>query len=148
MEIDRMIKDSVEKEVMQVINDFGIKSVMREKVVESGITKDDIKQMIKDAVDSYVRSADIKVIVRKEVERIVKNTVEKEIKEMFDLRTFDYKANSILREEMGKQVVNAFFNNFQFSVNVERKKRLINLSERRTYGRKEIIRGIKALFGR
>lgn len=122
MEIDSIIKDSVEKEVMQAINDLGIKSVMREKVVESGITKDDTKQMIKDAVDSYVRSADIKGIVRKEIERLVKNTVEKEIKEMFDLRTFDYKANSILREEMGKQVVNAFFDNFQFSVNVERKR--------------------------
>ena len=122
MEIDRLVKDAVEKEVIQAINDLGIKSVMREKVVESGVTKGDIRQMIKDVVDSYVRSADIKSIVRKEVERLVKESVKKEIKEMFDLRTFDYKANSILREEMGKQVVNAFFDNFQFSVNVERKR--------------------------
>lgn len=122
MEIDRLVKDAVEKEVMQAINDLGIKSVMREKVVESGVTKGDIRQMIKDVVDSYVRSVDIKSIVRKEVERLVKESVKKEIKEMFDLRTFDYKANSILMEEMGKQVVNAFFDNFQFSVNVERKR--------------------------
>lgn len=122
MEIDRLVKDAVEKEVMQAINDLGIKSVMREKVVESDVTKDDVRKMIKDAVDSYVRSVDIKSIVRKEVERLVKESVKEEIKEMFDLRTFDYKANSILREEMGKQVVNAFFENFQFSVNVERKR--------------------------
>lgn len=122
MEIDKMVKDAVEKEVMQAINDLGIKSVMREKIIESDVTKDDIRQMIKDTVDSYVRSTDIKIIVRKEVERLVKEAIKNEIKEMFDLRTFDYKANSILREEMGKQVVNAFFDNFQFSVNVERKR--------------------------
>ena len=48
MEIDRLVKDAVEKEVMQAINDLGIKSVMREKVVESGVTKGDIRQMIKE----------------------------------------------------------------------------------------------------
>lgn len=121
MEIDKVVKDAVEKEVMQAINDLGIKSVMRERVIESDVTKDDIRQMIKDTVDSYVRSTDIKSIVSREVERLVKESIKKEIKEMFDLRTFDYKANSILRQEMGKQVVNAFFDNFQFSVNVKRK---------------------------
>lgn len=121
MEIEKAIKQEVEKEVMQAINDLAIKATMREKIVESGISKDDIHTMIKDCVDSYVRSTNIRMIVRKEVDRLVAGEIKKNIKEMFDMRSFDYKANSVLREEMGKQVTKAFFDNFQFSVNVERK---------------------------
>ncbi len=122
MDIEKTIKNEVEKEVMQAINDLGIKSVVKQKIVEAGISKEDIRKMISDCVDSYVRSTNIKEIVRSEVDRLVKSEIKKNINEMFDMRTFDYKANSILREEMGKQVVKAFFDNFQFSVNVERKK--------------------------
>lgn len=126
MEIEKTIKKEVEKEIMQAINDLGIKSAIREKIVESGISKDDIRTMIKDCVDSYVRSTDIRMIVRKEVDRLVAKEVKKNIKEMFDMGNLDYRANSILREEMGKQVVNAFFENFQFSVNVEGKAKNAN----------------------
>lgn len=116
-----VIKDNVGKEVMQAINDLGIKSVMREKVVEADISKDDVRKMIAECVDSYVRSVDINAIIRNHVDRLVKDEVKKNIKEMFDLGSWDYKANSVLRSAMEKQVVNAFFDNFQFSVNVSRK---------------------------
>ena len=119
MDLEKTIKQEVEKEVMQAINDLAIKSVIREKIVEAGISKDDVRDLIKECADSYVRSCDIGVLVKRTVDNLVKSEIEKNIKEMFELRTFEYRTNQILKDEMGKQVVKAFFDNYTLSVDVK-----------------------------
>lgn len=118
---DAMIKQQTEQAVMQAINDLGIRAIMREKVMEAGINKDDIRQMIKDAIDSYVRSVNITAIVAETVNDIIKRAVRDEVKEQFSTGSYTYRPNSVTQKVIEEEVKKALYNDFSFNFSIERK---------------------------
>lgn len=123
LSMEEFIRNEVEKAVMQSINDLGIKSIMREKIVEAGITKEDIRNMISEAVDSYVRSVNIEMIVRNEVNKCINKrvgqSIDSSIKSMFECGGYDYRPNSIMRKTMEEEICKAFHDNFKMSFVIE-----------------------------
>lgn len=118
---DAMIKQQTEHAVMQAINDLGIRAIMREKVMEAGISKDDIRQMIKDAIDSYVRSVNITSIVAETVNNIIKKAVREEVKEQFSTGSYTYRPNSVTQKVIEEEVKKALYSNFSFNFSIERR---------------------------
>lgn len=119
LNIEAMVKNEVEKAVMQSIEDLGIKAIMREKIVDAGITKDDVREMISECVDSYVRSVNIEFLVRNQVSSIIEKKVRDYVKEMFDSGSYDYRPNSVMRKTIEDEVRKALYENFSFSFNIE-----------------------------
>lgn len=118
---DAMIKQQTEQAVMQAINDLGIRAIMREKVVEAGISKEDIREMIKESIDSYVRSVNISAIVSETVNKLIGNEIRREVKEQFCTGSYDYRPNSATRKAIEDEVTRALHENFRFKFSIEPK---------------------------
>ena len=68
---------------MEEINNLGIKALLREQIVDAGFTHDEIRAMIREAIDSFCRSAlntnDVVGFVRGAIENRVNQAADREI---------------------------------------------------------------------
>lgn len=68
---------------MEEINNLGIKALLREQIVDAGFTHDEIRSMIREAIDSFCRSAlntnDVEGYVRAAIENRVNQAADREI---------------------------------------------------------------------
>ena len=87
MDLQQEINTMVRRAIMEEINNLAIRATIREKIEAAGISDNDIKTMVKETVDSYIRSA-MNGNVKGQIENIFKQkvteTVEAEIKAVLE----------------------------------------------------------------
>ena len=67
IDIAEMARNAVRSAVMEEVKNLGIRAAVKESINEIGqLDKDEIRMMIADAIDSYVRSANIEEQVKGE----------------------------------------------------------------------------------
>ena len=57
MNFEQEIRTLARRAIMEEINNLGIKALLREQIVDAGFTHDEIRAMIREAIDSFCRSA-------------------------------------------------------------------------------------------
>lgn len=83
MNFEQEIRTLARRAIMEEINNLGIKALLREQIVDAGFTHDEIRSMIREAIDSFCRSAlntnDVAGYVRAAIDNRVNQTADKEI---------------------------------------------------------------------
>lgn len=83
MNFEQEISTLARRAIMEEINNLGIKALLREQIVEAGFSHDEIRTMIREAIDSFCRSAmntnDVTGYVRTAIESRVNQAADKEI---------------------------------------------------------------------
>lgn len=83
MNFEQEIRTLARRAIMEEINNLGIKALLREQIVDAGFTHDEIRSMIREAIDSFCRSAlntnDVEGYVRAAVDNRVNQAADKEI---------------------------------------------------------------------
>ena len=83
MNFEQEIRTLARRAIMEEINNLGIKALLREQIVDAGFTHDEIRSMIREAIDSFCRSAlntnDGEGYVRAAVDNRVNQAADKEI---------------------------------------------------------------------
>lgn len=83
MNFEQEIRTIARRAIMEEINNLGIKALLREQIVDAGFTHDEIRSMIREAIDSFCRSAlntnDVEGYVRAAVDNRVNQAADKEI---------------------------------------------------------------------
>ena len=83
MNFEQEIRTLARRAIMEEINNLGIKALLREQIVDAGFTHDEIRAMIREAIDSFCRSAlntnDVEGYVRAAVDNRVNQAADKEI---------------------------------------------------------------------
>lgn len=126
MDFEKELKNLVKHEIMEVINGAGIKAVVREKITELGeMSKDDMKNLITNCVDSYVRSFDIEKMVDNRVEQLVecrvKNAVNESLKKYMDSTySFTSKPNKLLDSLVSEELKKQYEKNYKLKVVLEK----------------------------
>lgn len=82
MDINKEIKSLVKQTVMEEVNNLGVRAAIREKLVDDGITKNCIKEIIEKTIDSYIRSA----LNSENVDRLIEETFNEKIKKIIETR--------------------------------------------------------------
>lgn len=83
MNFEQEIRTLARRAIMEEINNLGIKALLREQIVDAGFTHDEIRAMIREAIDSFCRSAlntnDVAGFVRDAIENRVNQAADREI---------------------------------------------------------------------
>lgn len=83
MNFEQEIRTLARRAIMEEINNLGIKALLREQIVDAGFTHDEIRTMIREAIDSFCRSAlntgDVEGYVRNAINNRVNQVADKEI---------------------------------------------------------------------
>ena len=83
MNFEQEIRTLARRAIMEEINNLGIKALLREQIVDAGFTHDEIRSMIREAIDSFCRSAlntnDGEGYVRAAVDNRVNQAADQEI---------------------------------------------------------------------
>lgn len=83
MNFEQEIRTLARRAIMEEINNLGIKALLREQIVDAGFSHDEIRSMIREAIDSFCRSAlntnDVAGYVRAAVDNRVNQAADKEI---------------------------------------------------------------------
>lgn len=83
MNFEQEIRTLARRAIMEEINNLGIKALLREQIVDAGFSHDEIRSMIREAIDSFCRSAlntnDVAGYVRAAIDNRVNQTADKEI---------------------------------------------------------------------
>lgn len=83
MNFEQEIRTLARRAIMEEINNLGIKALLREQIVDAGFTHDEIRAMIREAIDSFCRSAlntnDVAGFVRGTIENRVNQAADREI---------------------------------------------------------------------
>lgn len=83
MNFEQEIRTIARRAIMEEINNLGIKALLRAQIVDAGFTHDEIRSMIREAIDSFCRSAlntnDVEGYVRAAVDNRVNQAADKEI---------------------------------------------------------------------
>ena len=122
MNFEQQLKNKIEQEVMEVINGFGLKASVREKITEVGeMSKEKVQKLIKDCIDSYVRSFDIENYVRNQIDQLIskqiKESVEKAL-ERYIQSPFSWNPHSqkLLDNLIEKELRQQFYENYSLKV--------------------------------
>ena len=86
MNFEQEIRTLARRAIMEEINNLGIKALLREQIVDAGFTHDEIRTMIREAIDSFSRSAlntgDVEGYVRNAINNRVNQVADKEIEKI------------------------------------------------------------------
>lgn len=119
MELEQEIKKLVRERIMEEINGLGIRAAIREEIEASGITKGAITELVKDTVDSYVRSTDIVALVDRLINELVKKTVKNAVQKYVSGYFGDpsHTLEKIIKDELYAE----WRSNYSASVNITKK---------------------------
>lgn len=86
MNFEQEIRTLARRAIMEEINNLGIKALLREQIVDAGFTHDEIRVMIREAIDSFCRSAlntnDVASYVKSAIDGRVNNAADREIEKI------------------------------------------------------------------
>ena len=123
MDLQQEINTMVRRAIMEEINNLAVRATIREKIEAAGISDNDIKTMVRETVDSYIRSA-MNGNVKGQIENIFKQkvteTVEAEIKAVVG-RTRTWSGSDEVRKALNEEIARATRNGFEVSVQIKPK---------------------------
>lgn len=121
MNIEEEVRKMVRRAIMEEVNGLCIRAAIRQEIEASGITKGKVNEMVKDAVDSYVRSVNVSKTAEEYTETLVKQTVKETVKKYLNGEPYGHfnKPRELLKEKIKKELFNEWYNNYSLSVKVE-----------------------------
>lgn len=103
MNFEQEIRTLARRAIMEEINNLGIKALLREQIVDAGFTHDEIRNMIREAIDSFCRSAlntnDVEGYVRAAVDNRVNQAADKEIGKIIG-RYSSFSGNKVVEDAL------------------------------------------------
>lgn len=119
--IEEEVRKIVRRVIMEEVNGLCIRAAIREEIEASGITKPKVNEMVKDAVDSYVRSVNVSQIAEEYTEKLVKQAVRETVNKYLNGGPYSYsnKPKELLEEKIKKELFKEWYDNYSLSVKVE-----------------------------
>lgn len=122
--LEEQIRSLVRQAVMEEINNLGIRATVRQQIVDAGFTKDDIKSMIQDAIDSFCRSAlntnDVEGYVRAAIEKRTNDAADKQIEKYIN-KYSSFSGNKAIEDALLASIRRSIQNGFDVSVAINPK---------------------------
>ena len=126
------IKKLVKSAIMEEVNNLSVRAAVKDKLEEvSGLSKEDVRKLIMDVADSYIRSLDIQAMVDNAISNTIKqeinNAVKKALDEYFGYSYYGYcrEPTKHLRELILDDLKNQFFEKFDLVV-IDKKSLLVD----------------------
>ena len=122
MNLQQEINKAVRQAIMEEVNALGMRAAIREQIEATGVSHDDIKEMIAGIADSYFRSAmngNVEEKIRKIFEEKVKEVVDRQIKIVIGNVRWD--GSEEVRRAINNEIAKEVRNGFDVSVTVSPK---------------------------
>lgn len=126
MDMNQELRSLVRQAVMEEINNLGVRAAIKERISDTGLYDEELRQMVKDTIDSHIRSvlgtneaqlnAKIEQLLSEKINRIA----EEEVRKIIGGRTHwkgSEQVESILTNAMRRIVSD----NFQISITISQK---------------------------
>lgn len=125
MNIEEEVRKMVRRAIMEEVNGLCTRAAIRQEIEASGITKGKVNEMVRDAVDSYVRSVNVSKIAEEYIEALVKQTVRETVNKYLNggLYSYSNKPKELLEEKIKKELFDEWHNKYSLSVKVEPKEK-------------------------
>ena len=122
--LEEQIHKLVQQAMMEEINNLGIKATLRQQIVDAGFTKDDIRSMVQDAIDSFCRSAlntnDVEGYVRAAIEKRTNDAADTQINKLISQYS-SFSANKAIEDALLSSIRRAIQDGFDVSVSIKPK---------------------------
>ena len=120
MNIEEEVRKIVRRTIMEEVNGLGTRAAIRQEIEASGITKEKVNEMVKDTVDSYVRSVNVSKIAEEYIAKLVKQTVRETVNKYLNGGPYNYsnKPKELLEEQIKKELFNEW-HKYSLSVKIE-----------------------------
>lgn len=122
--LEEQIHQLVRQAVMEEINNLGIRATLRQQIADAGFTKDDIRSMIQDAIDSFCRSAlntnDVEGYVRAAIEKRTNDAADKQINKLINQYS-SFSGNKAIEDALLSSIRRAIQDGFDVSVSIKPK---------------------------
>ena len=85
MNLQQEINHMVRQAIMEEINNLAIRATIREKIEAAGVSREDIREMVRETADSYFRSAmdgNVEGKIQDIFDQKVSETVDREIRKI------------------------------------------------------------------
>lgn len=122
MNIEQEVRTLVRRQIMEEVNGLGVRAAIRQEIEASGITKEEVREMVEKAVDSYVRSVNVSQLAETYTDKLIKKAVEETVKKYISGGcTYYGRTKELLEERIKSELFKEWHNNYSLSVKVERK---------------------------
>ena len=122
--LEEKIHKLVQQAMMEEINNLGIKATLRQQIVDAGFTKDDIRSMVQDAIDSFCRSAlntnDVEGYVRAAIEKRTNDAADTQINKLISQYS-SFSGNKAIEDALLSSIRRAIQDGFDVSVSIKPK---------------------------
>lgn len=122
--LEEQIHQLVRQAMMEEINNLGIRATLRQQIADAGFTKDDIRSMIQDAIDSFCRSAlntnDVEGYVRAAIEKRTNDAADKQINKLINQYS-SFSGNKAIEDALLSSIRRAIQDGFDVSVSIKPK---------------------------
>lgn len=122
MDFEKEIKTAVRATIMEEINGLSIRAVIRERILEAGFTKEEIRKMILETVDSYFRSAmggDVATRIKNNFDDKVEQFAKEEIKRITG--AYAWHGSDKVKEAIVRQIEAEIKHGFEITVSIKSK---------------------------
>ena len=140
MNLENEARSLVKQAVMQEINDLGIRATIRERISETGLTDEEIKDLIESTVDSYVRSAihtNIEEKIKKMFDEKITAIVQKEVDKVLGKNIFGWGGEKKVEEALQREINAVISRGFNIKVDISQRAPLDCYEQRKEDGKNE-----------
>jgi histone H3/H4 len=129
MNFEQEIRTLARRAIMEEINNLGIKALLREQIVDAGFSHDEIRSMIREAIDSFCRSAlntnDVAGYVRAAIDNRVNQAADKEINKILG-RYSSFSGNKAVEDALLRAMLRKTQAGYDVSVTITPKTEEVN----------------------
>lgn len=124
------IREMVASVIMEEVNNLGVRAAVKEKIQQVGeLTKDEVRSMVQETIDSYVRSIDVEKIIKEQVKLFIDDTVAFRVRESIER----YVNGSIFSPTPTKQLEEIILNDLRKQFYEKYNLKVVNTKETRIY---------------
>ena len=124
------IREMVASVIMEEVNNLGVRAAVKEKIQQVGeLTKDEVRSMVQETIDSYVRSIDVEKIINEQVKLFIDDTVAFRVREAIAR----YVNGSIFSPTPTKQLEEIILNDLKKQFYEKYNLKVVNTKENRIY---------------
>lgn len=124
MNFENEVKSLVKQAVMQEINDLGIRATIRERISETGLTDKEIRELIENTVDSYIRAAvhtNLEEKIKAMFDEKITSVVQKEVDRVVDRNVFGWGGEKKVEEALQRQINSVISQGFNIKVEISQR---------------------------
>ena len=124
MNFENEVKSLVKQAVMQEINDLGIRATIRERISETGLTDKEIRELIENTVDSYIRAAahtNLEEKIKGMFDEKIAAVVQKEVDRVVGRNIFGWGGEKKVEEALERQINSVISQGFNIKVEISQR---------------------------